>query len=275
MASISNAGGVAAQSETTTVGNKVFQPIFNPNGWYGELRCYDLDANGNLITGGCANPKAVIPAVASRKIYSSKVLPAQATPTVTFDFNNAADPTNADATLAAMTAQQQTLLGADAAAQKKTIRFIRGEEGISGFRTRPNGLLGDIIDGQPAVVSVPAGVTTDTAYSAFISANSSRGIALIGANDGMLHAFKISDMSELMAYIPAAVYPHLKALTATDYGQATGTPHTFHVNGTLRQQDVKFGTNWNTIVASGLGQGGRASLRSTRQMPLLLHQRRQ
>lgn len=257
VASISNAGGVAAQSETTTVGNKVFQPIFNPNGWYGELRCYDLDANGNLITGGCANPKAVIPAVASRKIYSSKVLPAQATPTVTFDFNNAADPTNADATLAAMTAQQQTLLGADAAAQKKTIRFIRGEEGISGFRTRPNGLLGDIIDGQPAVVSVPAGVTTDTAYSAFISANSSRGIALIGANDGMLHAFKISDMSELMAYIPAAVYPHLKALTATDYGQATGTPHTFHVNGTLRQQDVKFGTNWNTIVASGLGQGGQ------------------
>ncbi len=260
VASISNAGGVAAQSETTTVGNKVFQPVFNPNGWYGELRCYDLDSNGNLITGGCTNPKAVIPAVASRKIFSSKVLPAQATPTVAFDFNNAAAPANADATLAAMTTQQQSLLGANASEQKNTIRFLRGEEGISGFRTRPNGLLGDIIDGQPAVVSAPAGITTDSAYASFVAANSSRGIVLIGANDGMLHAFRISDMGELMGYIPSSVYPHLKALTASDYGQSTGTPHTFHVNGTLRQQDVKFGSNWKTIVASGLGQGGQGFL---------------
>ncbi len=260
VASISNAGGVAAQSETTTVGNKVFQPVFNPNGWYGELRCYDLDANGNLITGGCTNPKGVIPAVASRKLFSSKVLPAQATPTVAFDFNNAAAPANADATLAAMTTQQQSLLGANASEQKNTIRFLRGEEGISGFRTRPNGLLGDIIDGQPAVVSAPAGITTDSAYASFVAANSSRGIVLIGANDGMLHAFRISDMGELMGYIPSSVYPHLKALTASDYGQSTGTPHTFHVNGTLRQQDVKFGSNWKTIVASGLGQGGQGFL---------------
>ena len=260
VASISNAGGVAAQSETTTVGNKVFQPVFNPNGWYGELRCYDLDSNGNLITGGCTNPKGVIPAVASRKLFSSKVLPAQATPTVAFDFNNAANPTNADTTLAAMTTQQKALLGADATAQKKTIRFLRGEEGIAGFRTRPNGLLGDIIDGQPAVVSVPAGITTDPDYATFIANNSSRGIVLIGANDGMLHAFKIANMSELMGYIPSSVYPHLKALTATDYGQPAGTPHTFHVNGTLRQQDVKLGSNWKTIVASGLGQGGQGFL---------------
>ena len=159
-----------------------------------------------------------------------------------------------------MTTQQKALLGADATAQKKTIRFLRGEEGIAGFRTRPNGLLGDIIDGQPAVVSVPAGITTDPDYATFIANNSSRGIVLIGANDGMLHAFKIANMSELMGYIPSSVYPHLKALTATDYGQPAGTPHTFHVNGTLRQQDVKLGSNWKTIVASGLGQGGQGFL---------------
>jgi type IV pilus assembly protein PilY1 len=252
VASISNAGGVAAQSETTAVGNKVFQPVFNPNGWYGELRCYDLDANGNLITGGCTNPKAVIPAAASRNIYTSKVVLADSPPTSKFVFDDSTGFT-------AMTTNQKSLLGSTDLDRKKVINFIRGSD-ITGFRARPNGLLGDIIDGQPAVVSVPAGITTDAAYSAFISANSSRGIVLIGANDGMLHAFSIANMSELMAYIPSAVYPHLTALTATDYGQSTGTPHTFHVNGTLRQQDVKFGSGWKTIVASGLGQGGQGFL---------------
>ncbi|MDP2882392.1 MAG: PilC/PilY family type IV pilus protein, partial [Azonexus sp.] len=208
-------------------------------------------------SGGCSpNPKAVIPAEGSRKIYTSKVVATDTPPTSKFEFNKA--------NLSLMTANQRTLLGSTTTARENVISFIRGTEGISGFRTRPKDpitgapiILGDIIDGQPAVVSKPAGITTDTDYSAFISANSSRGIVLIGANDGMLHAFNIADMTELMGYVPAAVYPHLKALTATDYGQSAGTPHTFHVNGTLRQQDVKLGSIWKTIVASGLGQGGQ------------------
>ena len=249
VASISNAGGVAAQSETTAAGNKVFQPVFNPKGWYGELRCFDLDSNGDLILGGCSNPKGLIPAVASRKIFSSKVVLADTPDTTKFDFNDGTGYT-------AMTANQKTLLGVDEASRKNVINFIRGE-GISGFRTRPNGLLGDIIDGQPVVVSAPSGMTTDATYETFKTTNKDRNIVLIGANDGMMHAFSVANMTELMAYIPSAVYPHLKALTATDYGLSAGTPHTFHVNGTMRQQDVKLGTDWKTIVVGGLGQGGQ------------------
>lgn len=263
VASISNAGGVATQSETTAAGNKVFQPVFNPQGWYGELRCYNLDSNGDLIAGGCSpNPKAVIPAASSRKIFSSKVVLTDSPPTSKFEFkpkDYATTGTYAatDAPLASMTTSQRTLLGADATEQMKTVKFIAGVEGISGFRTRSSGLLGDIIDGQPAVVSAPNGITTDGSYATFASSNASRNIVLIGANDGMLHAFSIASMTELMGYIPSSVYPHLKALTATDYGIAAGTPHTFHVNGTLRQQDLKIGSDWATIVVGGLGQGGQ------------------
>lgn len=248
VASISNAGGVATQSETTTAGNKVFQPVFNPKGWYGELRCFDLDSNGDLITSGCTpNPKAVIPPVADRKLYSSKVVSAITTP---FVFNDSTG-------LSTMTTNMQAQLGSDDPSRKNVINFIRGVEGISGFRTRLDGLLGDIIDGQPAVVGAPSGITTDPTYQTFKTNNTSRGIVLIGANDGMLHAFKIADMKELMGYIPSSVYPHLKALSASDYGVSAGTPHTFHVNGTLRQQDIRIGSDWQTIVVGGLGQGGQ------------------
>ena len=261
IASISNAGGVATQSEATAAGNKVFQPLFNPKGWYGELRCFNLDTVTGDIGAACSpQAKAVIPAFASRKLHSAKFASGVFS---AFDFNPSGDTTGAT-TRGFMTSNasplgQRQQLGVDNTERNKVIRFLRGEEGIAGFRTRPNGLLGDIIDGQPVVVSAPASMTSDTDYAAFATANASRGIVLVGANDGMLHAFRISDMSELMGYIPSAVYPHLKALSALDYGVSSGTPHTFHVNGTLRQQDVKLGTTpaWKTIVVGGLAQGGQ------------------
>jgi type IV pilus assembly protein PilY1 len=246
VASTSNAGGVATQSETTAAGNRVFQPVFNPNGWYGELRCFLLNADGTVGAGCTPNPKAVIPAAASRKIYSSKV--DGSTPATTaFEFVSNSS---------SMTAAQKSLLGADATAQNKTINFVRGET-IIGFRSRAGILLGDIVDGQPVVVTKPSGSTNDSAYSSFISSNAARNMVFVGANDGMLHAFGIDNMTELMGYIPSTVYPNLKALTATDYGMSAGTPHAYHVNGSMRQQDIKAGGAWKTIVAGGLGQGGR------------------
>jgi type IV pilus assembly protein PilY1 len=247
VASTSNAGGVATQSETTAAGNRVFQPVFNPNGWYGELRCFLLNADGTVGAGCTPNPKAVIPAAASRKIYSSKVTGTAPT-TTAFNFViNSGD----------MTPAQKLLLGADATVQNKTINFVRGDETITGFRSRAGNLLGDIVDGQPVVVTKPSGSTNDSAYSSFVSGNAARNMVLVGANDGMMHAFSIDNMTELMGYIPSTVYPNLKALTATDYGTSAGTPHAYHVNGSMRQQDIKAGGSWKTIVAGGLGQGGR------------------
>ncbi|MBE9609744.1 pilus assembly protein [Chitinilyticum piscinae] len=250
VASISNAGGVATQSEAVAAGNKVFQPVFNPKGWYGELRCYNVDANGNFnpATAQCSpNGKAVIPAHASRKIHSAKI---SGSSTVAFAFNDSTG-------LASMTTAQRNALGADDTERRKIINFLRGQEGQAGLRTRPDSLLGDIIDSQPVVVGKPAGETPDSDYAIFKSAQASRNMVFIGANDGMLHAFNVADMTELMGYIPSPVYPNLKSLAASDYGQSGGTPHAFFVNGSLRQADIKTGSGWRTLLSGGLAQGGR------------------
>lgn len=251
VASTSNAGGVATQSEITTAGNKVFQPVFNPSGWYGQLLCFSLNADGSVGPACTPNAEALIPVVTSRKVYSSNI--AGDGSTSRFIFND----------LTKLVTNQKNALGATDPERTNTMNFLRGTEGISGFRSRFNNtlnrtmLLGDIVDGQPVVISKPIGSTPDSSYPSFVSNNAARGIVLVGANDGMAHAFDISTMTELMGYIPQAVYPRLKALTALDYGQSAGTPHAYHVNGSMRQQDIKVGNAWKTIVVGGLGQGGQ------------------
>lgn len=269
LANSSNAGGVASMGDVTGLGNWIFQPVFNPKDWYGELRCFSsVDSSGNGVS--CSpNGKARFPAHASRKIYSAKVTvtpPSTIATTSVFDFTSA----NANATtpVQVMTTGQRTSLGGTSAERTNLVNFLRGQEGLTGFRVRPkdaNGntiLLGDIIDAQPVVLAAPIGTSSDTTYATFQTTNAARSIVFIGANDGMLHAFDIgtptaSSMLELMAYVPSAVYPHLKALKEKNYGASAGTPHTYHVNGTAQSLDVKIGGSWKTLLAGGLGQGGQ------------------
>lgn len=263
VASISNAGGVAVQSEVSATGNKLFQPVFNPSGWYGELRCFEFDSGSVTGVGAACSPNAiaVIPSATNRKIFTSK--PSGTTPTtIKFDFKKE--------NLGSMSSVQKTALGSTDAVRKNVIDFVRGVEGISGFRSRYNAnlgktvLLGDIVDGQPVAVSAPKGSTSDAAYATFKSDNSSRNIVFVGANDGMLHAFRVGpsavggsdNLTEIMGYVPSAVYPRLPSLTKTDYGGAT--PHVYHVNGVLRYEDVKLSGQWTTLVVGGLAQGGQS-----------------
>lgn len=257
VASVSNAGGVATRSEIlSTANNKALQPVFNPKGWYGELRCKTLDNKGK-VSGDCSTPKAIIPPASGRKIYTSQVTPSD---TTLFDFTT----TN----LGSMSASQQAGLGGTVTERQNTINWIRGVD-VAGLRTRPDGKLGDMIDAQPTIIGESTGYTPDADYAAFkastqareassgIPARSARNLALIGANDGMMHAFDIDTMTELMGYVPHAVYRNLKSLPKTDYGQSGGTPHAFFVNGNSRREDVKIGGSWKTILAGGLGQGGQ------------------
>ena len=122
---VSNAGGVAAKGDTISTAKQVFQPVFNPNGWFGELRCFDRSTSTSETSLGAActpNAKAVIPtdatSLSNRKIYSSKVV---GSTTTSFDFNTAA--------LSTMTTYQQAALGSSANSdeeRKNVINFLRG-----------------------------------------------------------------------------------------------------------------------------------------------------
>jgi type IV pilus assembly protein PilY1 len=125
------------------------------------------------------------------------------------------------------------------------------------------GKLGDMIHSTPSYVGKPNAGYNNTVmpgYLAFRNSHLTREpIIYAGANDGMLHGFKASDGSEVLAYIPGPVFPNLNKLTAIDYG--TTVPHQYFVDGSPIIADANLGTNavpdWKTVLAGGLRAGGQ------------------
>jgi len=174
------------------------------------------------------------------------------------------------------------------------VNFIRGEEGITGFRTRAvdfddDGVeevwrLGDLIHSAPTSVSAPRarydaryGDDTYTTYRQ--QYQSRRQVIYVGGNDGMLHAFNAGFYnsgtksfstesiaggevrhplgSELWAYVPMAVLPHLQWQTAPSYGHVyyvDGSPRVYDVN--IFNDDSDHPNGWGTILVMGLRFGG-------------------
>jgi len=148
--------------------------------------------------------------------------------------------------------------------------------------------LGDIVYSTPTVVSRPNEnydlLYGDTSYTDFrYKYLHRRQVVYVGANDGMLHAFNAGYYdednhkfctaldsnyhcttggkalgTELWAFIPRAVLPHLKWLTGPDY------THVPYVDLKPKVADVKIFTDdtthpggWGTILIGGLRYGGK------------------
>ena len=149
--------------------------------------------------------------------------------------------------------------------------YIRGHsinEGTSGddgeFRERVTvaGKLGDIVHSTPVYVGKPQYIGRDYGaypatnhYSDFVTAYQNRTpLVYAGANDGMLHAFKAGDGSELFAYVPNLVFDNLKYLADSAY------EHLFYVDQTpsVKQGERLLGTTGvQTMLVGGLGKGGK------------------
>ena len=176
------------------------------------------------------------------------------------------------------------------------VNFIRGEEGLDGFRSRSldfdtdragleSWILGDIVQSSPVVVAAPSDdydtLYGDVDYENFVSLyKNRRHVVYVGSNDGMLHAFNAGFYnteskgfeltgdnnelshplgSELWAYIPEAALPHLKWLAEPDY------PHVYYVDGDVQSFDVNifededdsiYPGGWGTVLVVGMGYGG-------------------
>lgn len=172
------------------------------------------------------------------------------------------------------------------------VDFIRGKEGISGFRSRTidydnDGAdeawrLGDIVHSSPVAVGKPGDgydVTYgDSSYATFRDYyKDRRQMIYTGANDGMLHAFNggfwdsSSEAfltnngtdsahplgSEVWAYVPMNLLPHLQWLKEQDY------PHVYYVDGVPQAFDVNIFSDdsdhpggWGTVLVVGMRLGG-------------------
>lgn len=173
------------------------------------------------------------------------------------------------------------------------VNFIRGKESISGYRSRSfdttgNGtpddfyLLGDIVHSTPVVVGAPSAAYDihfdDETYKTFVNTYSDRRqVVYVGANDGMIHAFnagfwdpanKAFDETsgtrtahalgtELWAYVPMNLLPHLQWLKELDY------PHVYYMDGPPVTFDARIFSDdsihpggWGTVLVVGMRLGG-------------------
>lgn len=156
--------------------------------------------------------------------------------------------------------------------------------------------LGDVVHSAALTVTSPSeyydspSLYNDTSYAAFKSRYANRrGMLYVGANDGMLHAFNVGFFgagsdglpgyytssnlgagseikhplgTEMWAYVPYDLLPHLQFLAEKAYGHeyfVDGKPQSFDVNifndcGDVTTCDHPYG--WGTILVVGMRLGG-------------------
>jgi len=175
---------------------------------------------------------------------------------------------------------------------KDIVDFIRGVEGITGFRNRTidydgdstsdEWLLGDMVHSTPVVVGSPKNsydiTYGDITYEAFKQQYANRRqMVYVGGNDGLLHAFNggfwddansgfVSQLSgevahplgsELWAYAPGNLLPHMQWLADANYSHVyyvDGPPVVFDANIFAADSDHPDG--WGTVLAIGMRLGG-------------------
>ena len=225
--------------------SRIYQASFSSGDWSGELTAYPLNSTTGAIGAAVWQASKKLPVHASRTIYTRKTSNAQ---TVTFTWANldtsqqAALNKNSDGTTDSNGSLRVNWLRGD---QSKEVSQTNGI-----FRTRSN-LLGDIINSNPVLVS---NQDYGVGNAAFTAAKKTRTpMIYVGANDGMLHAFKESDGVEKFAYIPSQTVLSLNKLTATDYAKN----HRYLLDGSPRSGDAYINSAWKTVLLGSTGAGGK------------------
>ena len=180
---------------------------------------------------------------------------------------------NGSTATAAATTEAQNIInwvrGQDLTGYRNRTLAYNASDGAAGAATQR---LGDIIDSTPALVATPSQAFDllygDQSYGVYRNNNACRRqVVLVGANDGMLHAFNAGFYNvvnqafatspnttgcatgsssstnayslgeEIWAYVPQNLIPHLTWLTK-DPPTTNGYTHVYYVDGTPRIFDV-------------------------------------
>ncbi len=290
-AATSDASAATTSNPNVSAGdNFVFKSTFRSSEWFGELARYTIDISTGALSAypdwtqsGEVNVSATTKGTplldnmpwATRKIYTYS--PSSATPLLPFDW--ASMPTSMQAyfkvanmgTLSQMCSSGSYCLPSSAQVDSTTagtttgagginlVNFLRGDRSNEGpdnatyYRQRSH-VLGDIVSSQAVYVKAPRFGYVDAGYADYRVAQATRTPMLyVGANDGMLHAFKADTGTEAWTYIPSMLLPNLYKLADKKYS----TNHVYYINATPAEGDVYFDGSWHTVLVSGLGAGGR------------------
>jgi type IV pilus assembly protein PilY1 len=238
--------GVAVSSSFLKNGTRKYKPEYVPGLWSGNLRAIELDATtGNekipaithwQVESGvdvADDPISTIPAAAARNIATWNG-------SVGVVFNAA-----------------NTSLSAD------LLDYLRGDSSKEARRTggsyrNRTAKLGDIVNSNPVFVKDNVDLGYEALglgdYRAFVASKAARahGVLFVGANDGMLHAFRDLDGLEVFAYVPRSVIPDLYRLSETSF------THRYFVDGPSVETDAYLNGTWRNVLVSTTGAGAKS-----------------
>ena len=269
---------LAVDSAQVLSNGRLYQAIFSPSRWYGRLYAFTQDPNGKVnntpIDALTTNLSQVweasnkMPAPAARNIFTSRGGLGSGT---LFAWD-------------ALSTTQQGHLG-----NSRVLDYLRGDptyevSNDGPFRDRSRytvngvtgGVLGDVIGGSPLKGPAAGGGydrlpnTTGSGQDTYATFRSATGplaemldTMFLGANDGMLHAFNLTNGVERFAYVPSTVYnvprstagglaeQKLRMLSDPEY------THRFTVDGPPNVADAFIGGQWRSLLVGTTGAGAR------------------
>ncbi|MBS3952934.1 MAG: hypothetical protein KGZ88_08300 [Methylomicrobium sp.] len=257
-----SSAAVTTNSTRLDTNSVVYQAKFDSRNWTGQLLAFPVNSNGSLASTASwdAGQRVTAQGSLGRSIFS-------------FNPNNTGTKgvsfyhTNLNTTLSAA---QINYLRGDQSAEQPSGTFRK--------RTGTNALFGDIVNSDPWFIGgtnfgyhllkpntdgTPTQESADyVTYRSSATYKARTPLVIVGANDGMLHAFnaKISGTGngdEVFAYVPHTILNSLNALTEPAY------THKYFVDGPPIAADAYFDADndndkeWRTVAVGTLGAGGK------------------
>jgi type IV pilus assembly protein PilY1 len=230
--------------------------------WRGNLKAYTLNSDGTFPVDSDGNPLNA--SLIWDAVEQLKTTSASSRRIYTYVNNTLTEFTYSNLTNTDLGFPSDSLYDPE---RQKIIDHIRGidaydiNQNLNTTEER-NWKLGDIFHSNAVIVGSPNRNFEDVGFSGsggFYDTNKNRTkMILVGANDGLLHAFNAGTGVEEWAFIPPSI---LKTL------QLMPSAHTYYVDGSPKVSDVwlyststdttKSADEWRTILICGLRKGGK------------------
>lgn len=265
----------------TGYGAYIYRSTFNSGGWTGDVQAFHINNQGVVDTTATWEASTKLPGHASRRIltYNDGMQADGSAESLTNSRSGTVFGAASGSDFASnFSSRQRDLLNRDGTGISDgngmaRVNYLRGDganEGTGlGFRSRSS-KLGDMVNSNPLHVGVPIVGLNGNGYNAFAdSIKGRKPMVYVGGNDGMLHGYDASvdaddglatddAGTELIAYVPSAVYGKLSQLASPSYS------HQYYVDGNPVASEACFSECdsgddpvWKTILVGGLNAGGQ------------------
>ncbi len=261
---VSSAASVAQNTFTLGNNTQIYQSLFDSSNWSGQLQAFTVNTDGTIAGDPDWDARDHLENRTGHLIYTYSRTQGKG---VRFKWGKLDNTqknhlkTNPDSGTVESNQIGKYRLQYLKGKRSATIKSEAAALGLTvNFRERAY-LLGDMIHSAPVFVGAPdrSYASADSsfpgrnAHVAFKTAHANRReMIYVGANDGMLHGFRVSNGRDDMSYIPNEVFAKLPELSSPNYF------HRYYVDGSPKEGDVYVNGAWKTVIASGLRAGGQA-----------------